>query len=63
MTIITLYNGKQIESWLSVDDEEVIQLCIHFNGVCLTIPKSLVSEMAFELTKVAEAIKAREHRS
>jgi len=61
--IIALYNGKQIESWLSTDDDEVIQLCIYFNNVCLTIPKSLVSELAFELTKVVEAIKAREHRS
>ena len=61
--IITLYNGKQLESWLSVDDEEVIQLVIHFNNVCLTFPKSLVSELAFELTKVAEAIKAREQRN
>ena len=61
--IITLYNGKQIESWLSTDDEEVIQLVIHFNSVCLTIPKGLVSELAFELNKVAEAIKAREQRN
>ena len=61
--IVTLYNGEQIESWLSTDDEEFIQLGIHFNSVCLTIPKSLVSELAFELTKVAEAIKARERRN
>ena len=63
MTIVNLYDGKHIESWLIAEDDEFVELAIHYNGVVLTLPKELIPELSMEIKRVAEALVSREHRN
>ena len=63
MTIVNLYTGEHVESWLIAEDDEFVELAIHYNGVVLTLPKELVPELSVEIRKVAEALVLRERRN
>lgn len=61
--IVTLYNGEQLESWLIAEEDGLVQLTIYYNGITLLFPTDLLPELAHEMTKVAEALRMREHRN
>ena len=63
MTVINLFDGQQLASWLIAEDDEVIQVVIFQNDVTLSFPKDAFPELALEMVKVAEALKLREHRN